>query len=83
MAAGDQIKAPSNAAKERAVRTGTYVAWAKTAPHAEIWRMEGFVEHHDKVPTGISITMGAAALVDPKTGEYLFTWDPWGILKKV
>lgn len=83
MAAGDQIKAPSNQAKPREERVGTYIAWSRHAPHAEVWRKEGFREHHDQVPSGISIVMGAGALLDPKTGEKLFTWDPWKILKLV
>lgn len=81
MAAGDQIKPPSNAAKTRAVRTGTYTAYAKSDGRV-IYTKENFLEHHDKVPMGISMTMGAAHLVDPKSGEVLFAWDPWDILKK-
>lgn len=60
---------------------GTYVAYGKDG--VEIWRREDFAMGMDQVPTGISITMGAGVIVDPKTGERLHAWDPWDVLASV
>lgn len=81
MAAGDQTKASAKSASalDRQGEVGTYVAYARSDGR-EIWRKEGFVRHRDQVPMGVSITMGAGVLLDPRTGESIFKWNPWGIL---
>ncbi len=62
---------------DQAVKPGTYIAYAKDDGR-EIWRMEGFSPRHHAVPYGISLTMGAGAIIDPKSGERTHLWDPWG-----
>lgn len=40
----------------------------------------GFVIGADSVGHGLSMSMGAAVFVDPKSGELVRKWDPWGVL---
>ena len=40
----------------------------------------GFVVGKDAVGHGLSMAMGAARFVDPKSGELVRKWDPWGVL---
>lgn len=40
----------------------------------------GFVIGRDRVGHGLSMAMGAAVFVDPRTGELVRRWDPWGVL---
>jgi hypothetical protein len=57
---------------------GTYVAYDRQG--RVIWEKDGFVAGRDSVPFGISIVMGAGAIIDRSTGEIVSRWDPWGIL---
>ena len=40
----------------------------------------GFVVGKDAVGHGLSMAMGAARFVDPRSGELVRKWDPWGVL---
>jgi len=60
--------------------TGTYIAYDRAGN--EMWRGENFTIGVDKAPGGLSIGMGAMRVVDPKTGETLKQWNPWGVLDR-
>ena len=62
------------------VKSGTYRAYSKYDGEL-IYEKEDFTPRHDTIPFGISICMGAAELLDKKTGERIHSWNPWGQLK--
>lgn len=40
----------------------------------------GFVIGADSVGHGLSMAIGAARFVDPRSGELVRKWDPWNLL---
>lgn len=76
MANSGTTKAAANSSEKNVV--GTYFAYKPDG--TELWKKEGFVIGVDQVPMGVSMGMAAGRIVDPKTGEKLQQWNPWGVL---
>lgn len=61
-----------------ALVVGTYVAYGPGGE--EIYSKPGYIVGDDIVPFGVSVCMKAMKIVDPKTGEVIKTWNPWGVI---
>ena len=59
-------------------RTVNAVIYDKKGNVLKDW--PSFIIGRDTVGHGLSMSMGAAVFVDPKTGELVRKWDPWNVL---
>ncbi len=76
------MKAVTNPAQAKDTsQVGTYTVYDRAGK--VLWVGENFRRHVDTIPGQLSLSMGAARLVDPKTKAVYFTWDPWDVLKKM
>lgn len=62
---------------EVTTRAGMCVIYDKAG--REIWRQDRFVCGVDRVPTALSIVMGAMQVIS-EDGERVASWNPWDVL---
>lgn len=57
---------------------GVYVGY--DGDGVEVYRDESYEIGLTTIPYGLSISMKAMKILDPKTGEVLKSWNPWDVV---
>lgn len=64
--------------EQTAGKVGVYIAY--DGDGNELWRKDDFTVGRDKAPGGVLFAMKAMKIIDPKSGEVIARWNPWGVL---